>query len=194
MKNVSAILSAHLSTEKNFASCDLYELRLLSGAVYRFAAYDVDVTYNSVTYDHKLFKFKRDQLRLIGEPSVDSLSVTIYCEPDDTLNGVPFMKACHDGMLEQATLTLSKAFFDDSGCIGIFEVFAGRAEVAASGGLAVKLTVKSILQGLAAPLPVRMFAGQAAYAENNGVVTASSTDTTSMLIPLKPSMNVLLKV
>lgn len=194
MKNVSTILSEHLSTEKNFASCDLYELRLLSGAVYRFAAYDIDVNFDGVSYDHKTFKFKRDQLKLVGEPCVDSLSVTIYCEPDDMLNDKSFMKACHDGTLDQAMLTLKKAFFDDGECFGIFDVFSGRTEVNSSGGLAVKLIAKSVLQGLAAPIPVRMFAAQSAYANSNGVVTTSSTDLTSMLIPLKPSMNVLIKV
>ena len=84
--------------------------------------------------------------------------------------------------------------FDNNKCIGLLEVFSGRTEVDTSGGLAVKLKVKSVLQGLASPKPVRMFAGQYAYSENKGVITTSSTDVTSMLIPLKPSMNVLLKV
>ena len=60
-----------------------------------------------------------------------------------------------------------------------------------SGGLAVKLRVKSYGQGLAAPVPARIFARQNAYAKINGVVTTLASDTNNMVIPLKPSGNVL---
>lgn len=194
MKKVSDSLMNYFVNEKSFLCCDLYQLALENGKKYFFASYDSDVVFNGITYNHKTFKFKRDQIQLNGEPSVDSLGVTIYCEPDDKIGDIPFIKACHDGVLDQGTLTLYKAYFDNNKCIGLLEVFSGRTEVDTSGGLAVKLKVKSVLQGLASPIPVRMFAGQYAYSENKGVITTSSTDVTSILIPLKPSMNVLLKV
>ena len=174
--------------------CDLYTLVLESGTTYRFASYDRDVTYDGNTWEHATFAFKRDQLKLQGAPSVDTLGVTVYCTPDDKLGEVPFMTGCHNGLLDQSMMQLCRAYFSDGECVGVVPMFSGKCEVQQSGGLSVKLKIKSIIQGLAAPLPVRMFAAQAAYANADGVITTSSTDTTSMVIPLKPSGNVLVRM
>ena len=72
--------------------------------------------------------------------------------------------------------------------------FMGLCEVDSAGGIAVKLKVKSEMQGLAAYIPPRVFVGQASYTNQSGTVVSSSTDHTNMLIPLKPSLNVLLQV
>ena len=193
MKTASDEIKACLAAE-TIEVCDLYTLTLESGAVHRFANYDRDVVYGGNTYTHGTFIFARDQVKLQGEPTVDTLGVTVYCTPDDKLGGVPFMAGCHNGLLDQSYMLLSRAYFSGGNCVGVLPIFSGRCEVNTSGGLAVKLNIKSVIQGLAAPLPVRMFASQAAYANANGVITTSSTDTTSMVIPLKPSGNVLLRV
>ncbi len=193
MKTATELIQACLEAEST-ESCDLYTLTLASGTVYRFASYSVDVTYGGVTYDHSTFGFRRNQVKLAGAPSVDTLGVTVYCSTDDMLGGVPFMQACHNGTLEDSTMLLSRAFFVDGECIGILPIFSGRCEVSQSGGLAVKLNIKSIIQGLAAQIPIRIFARQAAYANTNGTVTVSNTDTCSMVIPLKPSSNVLVRM
>ena len=190
MKTASDVIKTCLAAE-SMECCDLYTLTLANGTAYRFANYDRDVTYGGYMYDHFKFAFKRDQVKLQGAPSVDTLGVSVYCTPDDKLGGVPFMQACHNGMLDDSMMALSRAYFVDGECIGVLPIFSGRCEVSSSGGLAVKLNIKSVLQGLAALLPIRIFARQAAYANSNGVVTVSSTDTTSMVIPLKPSGNVL---
>ena len=193
MKTVSAEILACLQAPC-IKSCDLYTLTLADGTVYRFANFDRDVAYGGYTYQHRKFLFKRNQINLQGAPSVDNLSVTVYCTPEDKLGTTPFMQGCHNGLLDQSTMLLSRAYFSEGECVGVVPLFSGRCEVNQSGGLSVKLSIKSIIQGLAAPVPVRMFASQAAYANNNGVITTSSTDTVSMVIPLKPSGNVLLKV
>lgn len=193
MKTASDEIKACLAAE-SMQSCDLYTLTLADGTVYRYANYDRDVTYGGYTYDHSVFAFKRDQVKLQGTPTVDTLGVTVYCTLDDMLGDVPFMQACHNGALGDSMMLLSRAYFVDGECVGVLPIFSGRCEVQASGGLAVKLSIKSIIQGLAAPIPIRIFARQSAYATSNGVVTVSSTDTTSMVIPLKPSGNVLTRM
>lgn len=190
MKTVSAAISACMASSC-VKCCDLYTLTLANGTVYRFADYDQDVAYGGNTYQHGKFLFKRNQISLQGAPSVDTLGVSVYCTPDDKLGNVPFMQACHNGVLDDSMMALSRAYFVDGECIGVLPIFSGRCEVSSSGGLAVKLNIKSVLQGLVALLPIRIFARQAAYANSNGVITVSSTDTTSMVIPLKPSGNVL---
>ncbi len=193
MKTASAVIRSCLAME-NTETCDLYTLTLSGGEALYFASYSSDVVFGGITYDHNKFIFKRQQVKLSGAPSVDTLGVTIYCQPDDEIGGVPFMQAAHNGALDQSIMLLSRAYFYDGACVGVLDIFSGRCEVHSSGGLCVNLNVKSVLQGLAAPLPVRMFAAQAAYVNANGVITTSSNDTTSMVIPLKPSGNVLLRV
>lgn len=193
MKTATDIIKNCLAAESTQV-CDLYTLVLESGETYRFASFDRDVSYDGNTWTYRPFLFQRGQVKLQGAPSVDTLSVTVYCTPDDKLGDVTFMAGCHNGLLDQSMMQLCRAYFSDGECVGIVPVFSGMCEVQQSGGLAVKLNVKSIIQGLAAPLPVRMFAAQAAYANSNGVIVVSENDTTSMVIPLKPSGNVLVRM
>ena len=193
MKTATDVIKNCLAAESTQV-CDLYTLVLESGETYRFTSFDRDVSYDGNMWTYRPFLFQRGQVKLQGAPSVDTLSVTVYCTPDDKLGDVTFMAGCHNGLLDQSMMQLCRAYFSDGECIGIVPVFSGKCEVNQSGGLAVKLNVKSIIQGLAAPLPVRMFAAQAAYANSNGVIVVSENDTTSMVIPLKPSGNVLVRM
>lgn len=193
MKTATDVIKNCLAAESTQV-CDLYTLVLESGETYRFASFDRDVSYDGNTWTYRPFLFQRGQVKLQGAPSVDTLSVTVYCTPDDKLGDVTFMAGCHNGLLDNSMMQLCRAYFSEGECVGIVPVFSGRCEVQQSGGLAVKLNVKSIIQGLAAPLPVRMFAAQAAYANANGVIVVSENDTTSMVIPLKPSGNVLVRM
>lgn len=162
---------------------DVYVLKIGSDT-YTFRAYDGSGQRNMI--------WKHDQIKTSGEPTVDTLNITVYCDAGDTIDGVPFMRLCHNGGLENSTLELRRAYVASDGSASYqVPLFKGRVEVASSGGLAVKLRVKSYGQGLAAPVPARIFARQNAYAKINGVVTTLASDTNNMVIPLKPSGNVL---
>lgn len=193
MKSVSNDISTYMNSEKHFQACDLYTITLKSGNKYYIADYDVDVTYNGYTYNHKFGILKRGQTKLAGTPSVDSMTVTIACDKTDKVDNLPIMVACHNGNLDKAYLKITKVYFDGDDVVGGFDVFAGICEVSSAGGLQIKLTVKSEIQGLSQLIPVRIFAPQSAYTNVNGTITTSSTDTTSALIPLKPSQRVLVK-
>ena len=199
MKSVSADLNNYLNQEKNFETCDLYRLELKNGAVYYIANYDIDVIYNGHVWEHNKGLFTREQTKLTGEPTVDTVSVVIACDKNDTIedkehNSVPLMKAAHEGFLDQGKLTLYKAYFRDNSVIGVLPIFEGRTEIEQAGGLQIELTIKSVMQGLAQLVPIRIFAPQSAYTNANGVIESSSADTATMLIPLKPSGKVLIKI
>ena len=194
MKKITDILKGYLNNQTFYQTCDLYTLSLKNGHRINFTSYDKDIVVNDVVYEHGVFLVNREQLKVVGEPSVDSLNVTIYCEQEDTINGIPFILACHNGTLDGAMLKLSRAYFNGNTCIAVLDLFEGRPEISSAGGFCVKLTVKAMIQGLAQQLPTRIFASQAAYTVVNGTVVTSSTDVTSMLIPLKPSSNVLVQV
>lgn len=194
MKQVNGELNDYLNSERHLDYCDLYLLSLKNGDKYYIADYDKDIEYEGHTWHHNLFLMGRDQVKMQGEPSVDSLSVTIKCDRRDLIGGVPFMQACHSGVLDDGQLALFKAYLKDGELVGVFKFFEGFTEVTSAGGLGIKLTVKSIIQGLSQEIPVRVFAPQSAYVNKNGTIATSPSDSYSLLIPLKPSMKVLVRV
>lgn len=194
MKQVSQELNNYLNTEKHFVVFDMYVLQLKDGRTFYIADADKDIEWDGKVWNHNMFLISRDQIKVQGTPTVDTLSVNIKCDINDKLGDVPFMLACHNGLLENSMMALYKAYFKDDKFVGAFKIFEGVVEVSNAGGLGVKLSVKSVVQGLAQEVPIRIFAPQSAYTNKNGVVTSSSSDTCSMLIPLKPSMKVLVKI
>lgn len=194
MKSVSDELNTYLNEEKHFEVYDMYSLHLKDGRTFYIADADVDIHWNDIVWNHKLFIISRDQIKVQGEPSVDTLSVNIKCDVNDKIGDVPFIKACHMGLLENSMMGLYKAYFKNGELVGAFKLFEGIVEVNSAGGMGVKLSIKSVVQGLAQNVPIRIFAPQSAYTNKNGTVTSSSSDSYSMLIPLKPSMKVLARL
>ncbi len=175
MKNVSTALAAHLHKVREIQSCDLYELTLLNGSRYYYTDTDIDVEVNGHIYrcpkNHGSPILKRTQTKTYGEVTVDTLTVTIYADKNDCIGDTPFFKACHDGILDRASLSMSRS----------------------CGGLMMKLTVKSKVQGLSQEFPRRRFYPQGTYASSGGQVTSSSTeDSASVIAPFVPLKEVLL--
>jgi len=194
MKSVSNSLNEYLNAEKHFETSDMYSIKLTDGTVYYIANRDEDVSWNNHTWIHNLFLLNREKIKLQGEPTVDTLDIVVKCNDNDVIGGFPFILACHKGLLDKAVVSLYKAYFENGKCVDAYKIFEGIAEISNAGGMTVKLTVKSVVQGLNQNIPTRIFAPQGAYTSNSkGAIVSSSTDTYSMLIPLKPSGKVLLK-
>ncbi|MDY5045517.1 baseplate hub protein [Phascolarctobacterium sp.] len=195
MKSVNSKLDEYLNAEVHFETCDMYSLKLSNGKIYYIASRDTDVIWNSKTWKHNLFLLSRDKIKLQGAPTVDTLDVNVKCDKNDVIEGMPFILACHKGLLDKAVLSLYKAYFKDGKCVDVYKIFEGLVEIASAGGMNVKLSVKSVVQGLNQSIPIRIFAPQSAYTSNSsGAIVSSSVDTYTMLIPLKPSGRVLIKM
>lgn len=194
MKTVSDELSTYLNTKKALSSCDLYVLTLYDGTAYYYTDADHDVTYGGHTYAHNALLLKRQQTKINNVISVDTMTVSIYATKDDKLGDKPIFLAAHDGALDRATLSLSRAFFDeDDTLIGVIDLFAGITEVKSCGGLQMQLTVKSKVQGLSQEFPRRKFYPQGTYATSGGKVSSSTEeDSASVIAPYVPLKEVLL--
>ena len=203
MKTVSDALSNHLNTEKNFTSCDLFELELANGNTYYYANTDCDITYNNHVYQHDALLIRRQQIRLQGQVTVDTLNVTIYTDGEhaaDMIDSQPVMAAAHSGVLDGAKLRLMRAFFQQGSglpsvsVIGVISLFGGDVEVKSSGGIKLELTVKAKTQGLSQEFPRRKYYPQGAYSvAQNGKITASTDTTdTTLIAPFVPRREVLL--
>ena len=87
-------------------SYDVYVLTI-EGSTYTYNAYDGSGKRNMI--------FKHDQIKTSGEPTVDTLNITVYCDANDKIGNVTFMQLCHNGGLENATLELRRAYFASDG-------------------------------------------------------------------------------
>ena len=194
MKSVTDELSNYLHSQREMVSCDLYELRLFSGKKYYFTDADRDITYNGNLYRHNAVLLKREQTKINNVISVDSMTVSIYATVDDKLDVKPIFQAAHDGDFDRAILSMSRCFFGfNNEVIGVVGVFSGITEVKSCGGLTMKLTVKSKVQGLSQEFPRRRFYPQGTYASSGGQVTSSATeDSASVIAPFVPLKEVLL--
>lgn len=198
MKECTQSLAEKLNTDSEFVCCDLFTLRLSDGTVYNIANFDKDITVNGITYVHDLFIINREQTKMSGTPSVDTLSVNIIADQshNDNVKGEYVLKAVHDGSLDDAYLKLSRCFMDaeTDAVLGVLNIFQGRCEVSGVGGMSCKLNVKSETLGLNAQYPLRIYAPQNVFQEAGGQVATASTDAYSCVIPLKPSKNVLVRL
>lgn len=194
MKSVTDALSTYLNTEKEMNVCDLYTLTLYDGTAYYYTDADKDIIYNGHTYLHDALLLKREQTKINNVISVDSMTVSIYATVDDKLGDKPIFLAAHDGVLDRATLALSRCFFDaDGNTIGAVDLFSGITEVKSCGGLLMKLTVKSKVQGLSQEFPRRRFYPQGTYSTSGGKVSSSTEeDSASVIAPYVPLKEVLL--
>lgn len=198
MKDCNQDLARHLNEDDEFICCDLFTLTLSDGSIYRIADSDKDVVAGGKLYKHNKFLSQRKQTKTAGTPSVETLAVTVYAdrEHDDTVAGLNLLQAAHEGKLDDGYISLARAFFNaETGeLLGTLTLFYGRCEVVSCGGLACELSAKSETIGLNALVPLRTFAPQNVYQEENGVVSTASKDVYTCMIPLKPSKNVLVKL
>lgn len=194
MKDTTDELAEYLNTQKEMVSCDLYTLTLYDGSEYYFTDADQDVTYDGHTYQHNALLLKREQTKINNVISVDSMTVSIYATVEDKLGDKPLFLAAHDGAFDRATLAMSRCFFDLEGnVIGVVGLFSGTTEVKSCGGLAMKLTVKSKVQGMSQEFPRRKFYPQGTYASDGTTVTSSTEeDSASVIAPFVPLKEVLL--
>lgn len=194
MKEVTTTLADYLNTKKEMRACDLYVLSLLSGDTFYYTDADHNVDYDGHTYQHDALLLKREQTKINNTISVDSMTVSIYATVEDKLGDMPIFLAAHDGLLDRGILSLSRCFFDDEGNImGVMGLFSGTTEVKSCGGLQMKLTVKSKVQGLSQEFPRRRFYPQGTFATSGGTVSASSTeDSGTVIAPFVPLKEVLL--
>lgn len=192
MKAVEKALETYLNQEKMIQSCDLYQLTLANGNTSYYTDADINITYNGHLYRHDVLMWKRDQIKLNSQVSVDSLTVTIYCSDSDMIASKPVMKAALDGTLDRAKLSLKRCFFRDSMTIGAIALFAGKIEIKKAGGLSLQLSVKAETSGLNLDFPIRKYYPQGSFSSVGGKITAGGTDTNAVIAPFVPRKEMLL--
>lgn len=155
MKTATDALKNHLKNSRVFHSCDLYELKLLSGESYRYADYDMNVGVGGKLYPcGKRPLFKRGAIKNSSSIQVDKVSVTWTVDESDIVGGLPILRAAHAGMLDDGTLEILRCYMSAPGVvIATVSLFCGEIYVRDGGGLELKLDVKSAAQRFKSTFP-----------------------------------------
>jgi uncharacterized phage protein (TIGR02218 family) len=159
MKQVPAELLEYLHTRTEFFMCDLYEITLKSGLVFRYAVYDRDITLP----DGRFFSckgplFKRTRIKLSSGIAVDKMTATVHSDATDKISNTPMVQVAHNGGFDEATLSLLRCFMGSPGfVIGAVEMFTGYVDVDGGGGIEMKWVVKSGVQKLNVEYPLRKY-------------------------------------
>lgn len=159
MKECSEVLKKYLHTTKAFLKCDLYEITLASGTVFRYADYDMDITLpDGRKFIHTGPTFTRGQTKLTAKIEVDSLSVTVCADATDLIGTSTWMQAAQNGVFDNADLVLYKCFMSSPGVVvDALEWFGGYVDVGGGGGLNQDWKIKSYMQRLNVDYPTRKF-------------------------------------
>ncbi len=192
MKSVTTALENYLNNQKQLTACDLYTITLNNGNVYRYTDFDTDVTYGNYTWTHNAFLFKRQQIKLNPQVQVDSISVTIHADQEDTIDGVQLNRAAHTGVLDKSYLKLQRCFFSGTSVVGVVSLFSGKIEIKQCGGLELSLTVKAETSGLNMEFPIRKYYPQGTYEKTGSTISSSTDETTTLITPFVPLREVLM--
>lgn len=159
MKQVPIELLNYLNSQKQIFMCDLYELELASGLVFRYANYGMDITLPDGTfYTSEGPSFKRDNISLSSKITVDELNVTMTVDSTDRMGGVPMMHVANNGGFDCSRLSLYFCFMSSPGVVvGAVEMFGGDIVINNGGGMDLALKVKSSAQRLDVEYPLRKY-------------------------------------
>lgn len=166
MRAASEALLNYLHTGRQFYMCDLYEITLASGLVFRYASYQMDITLpDSRVFSYRGPQFKRGKTKVASGIAVDTLDVTVMAERTDTIGGAAVIDVARNGGLDEATLTLYRCFMSAPGVvIDALKWFMGDISVESGGGLSMSWKVKSFVQRLNGNYPLRNYYPNCPYA------------------------------
>ncbi len=207
MKDVTEALEKYLNEKHEIQCCDLYDLNVETGSHYYFTNADRDISYGGHLYEHNRFILERDQIQLLNQVQVDSLTVTISAGIADKITVAdlkgnateePFLKAVNDGYFDRARLKLSCCFFNPindtslPAIVGAIDMFEGLCDVEQAGGMYVQFSIKSKTTGLNMQFPLRRYYPQGAYSIVGNGVAASDSSQNCVIAPFIPRKEVLI--
>jgi uncharacterized phage protein (TIGR02218 family) len=164
MRAASGSLITLLNTTTEFRVADLLTIVQADGTTTRWTSADADITAvsrvdnASHTFSSTGPRFTRGATKLAVGLEVDTLALKIFPNKvTDTLGGVPWPQAIRQGSLDEARITLERAFMPTFGdtSAGTVILFSGRVGQADSLRDEISIEVKSDLELLGLTLMPR---------------------------------------
>ena len=112
MKAASAPLIALFASGQPFLMADCYTITLISGAVYRYTSFDVDLTYGGTTWLAGGPVIERGPTRIVIGLEVGTMGFRVSPKDTDLLGSQTWFQAACAGALDGATVLLERAFME----------------------------------------------------------------------------------
>lgn len=136
-------LAAWLPTARKVGIAEMLTITSPAGWIWRYAT-GRDVTVGIATWSALALLWERSRLTFSAGIEVSSCSVTIYPRRTDLLGGMPVASAIRNGAWDDATMLLSRAYFDEAGALrGVLPRFQGELAGYTMKDGALKLSLAS---------------------------------------------------
>lgn len=144
-RTASSPLVSALAGPSALFRADLLTFTLLSGTIYRWTSWDVNLTANSNLFTASRPWVSRGKWNLTNRMAVPSLDVKIVADNTAFSGGANIKTQIHNGLFDGATCLLQYAFMETPGntsALGTVDIFSGVAGKATIEGAIAKITVK----------------------------------------------------
>lgn len=155
MRSASGALTTLLNSGRQFYVADLLTITQANGTITRLTAATVPVVANGFTF-LPTFAWTRDGMKLTTGLEVARMNVTLYPNPTvDTLGGVSWQAAVQSGALDEARISLDRAFMANWGdtSAGTINVFTGRVGLANPSRTVIRLEILADVELFRATMP-----------------------------------------
>lgn len=158
MKTATPELIAYLNSHQEYMMADLLTFTMLDGTVYRYAIYDIDITYNGHIYEGSTPLFERSRVRTVLGVEVDTLDLKVYSNSTDMLGSYTWTQAAAKGNLDGATVLLQRVFLSDPNTVvGGYINFSGRIADISMSRTEIDIVVKSDIELLNIQMPRNLY-------------------------------------
>lgn len=165
MKTASSAL-LNLLASKLFIMADLFTIILVDGTTVYYTNYEVDLIFGGNTFVSSDIIIKRGTLKAVVGVQVGTLEIQIGAQINNTLNGVPWIQAVHNGALDNARIILERVFMPPSSIInpqptdtsaGSVPLFNGRVSDSDAGRNSALIKLSSDLELLNIKMPRNLY-------------------------------------
>lgn len=160
MKTLSPELLTLLTTQREHYMVDLLTLTLADGTVLRYSLSDID----QVTPDARAFTrqgpiFRRGRTRTVIGVEVDTMQIFVAADSNSTINGLPWMRAVQNGLLDGATIDIERGFAPQpqASLTGTLVLFGGEVADIELTTAGASLKVVSLLHRLNVKMPRNLY-------------------------------------
>ena len=160
MKSASAGLIALLNSQ-TFLMADLLTINMVNGSSLYYCNWDTDLVVGGVTYLSGDAQFSRTKSGCKTGINVDTMTVTLYAQPNNLILGAPVMEQIRNGLLDAAQVKVDRCFMpvNEPGntSAGTVSIFSGRLTTAKAGRSEAELTVANELVLLNVQMPRNLY-------------------------------------
>jgi uncharacterized phage protein (TIGR02218 family) len=156
MKTATQSFINFLASASEFVMAELYTITLVDGTVLRYTTFDQNLIVGGQTFLSGPPNFVRSEVEeTLGISKVGTLSLEIYANPTDMVEGVPILQKIARGDFDKAQVTVERLFMDENLVQkGSVIRFVGNiGDLDELGRVGAKFTCKSKVEDLNVPLP-----------------------------------------